>query len=194
MAMRRVLSSATLMESEEALTGPILEEKNIVGDLSASRIKSYLERPTVQTYEEDLIQDNRKTPSAFSEFTKPKEKLIALMPASTSFPRTFIASESWEGYVIKTFNYYFSARITDLTEEEPDEDIEILYKDISTDDRKLIKPGAIFDWHVGNENDRGTIRRISIIRFRRLPRWSKSELTKATEIKEKIKDLLTSGE
>ena len=193
MAMRRVINTVTLMEYEDALTGPISEDKNIMGELSVPRIKSYFQEPTVQSDAEDSIQDDTKTISSFLEFTKPKEKLVALRPTSTSISRTFKASESWEGYVINTFKYFFTARITDINEEEPDEDIEILYKDISSDEKKLIKPGAVFDWHVGNENDRGTVRRISVIRFRRLPRWTKSDLEKASNIKEKIKALLTSG-
>ncbi len=115
---------------------------------------------------------------------------IAIAPKIKYRPITFNAEYRYEGYVIDVYEYYFSARITDINDKEPDEDVEIFKKDVSEDDRKLIQPGSIFYWHIGYENDNGTIKRSSILKFRRLPRWSHGDLLKAKKLEKEYNEFL----
>ena len=66
----------------------------------------------------------------------------------------------------------FGASIFDLTDENrPMESAVFLLEDISPDDHALVVPGAVFYWFIGYEKSRlGQVRRVSQIRFRRLPR------------------------
>lgn len=102
-----------------------------------------------------------------------------------------VALQKWEGMVTNIGGNSFFARLKDLENESPEEEIEITLKDVSEDDKDLVQPGAIFYWSVGYEtSSTGTTKRSSVIRFRRLPAWTASDLAeikkKATEIRRAI--------
>ncbi len=83
------------------------------------------------------------------------------------------------------------ARLQDLTEKGPEEEAEFPIEEVSDEDRKFIKSGAIFYWNIGYLDSRtGQRRRVSIIRFRRLPAWRKEEISasqiEALKIRETI--------
>lgn len=73
----------------------------------------------------------------------------------------------------------FWARLADGTATMPDEEVEIPLEEVSSDDWPLIVPGALFTWNIGREKRDGQIRRVSEIRFRRMIRFSRSDVERA---------------
>lgn len=105
-----------------------------------------------------------------------------IMPKGASPDRrVFRLLQLWEGTVTKLTGEDFSALLTDKTcPTNPQEIVVIDREEVPNDDLRLIKPGAIFYWSIGYEDEPGRPRRrISQIRFRRLPGWSRRELERA---------------
>lgn len=104
-----------------------------------------------------------------------------------NFPRikpthqdSFVSLQKWEGIVLEVKKGYFLARLIDLTHEGPDEEAELPMEEITDQDKDLVKPGAIFYWNIGYLDRRSGQRiRASVIRFRRLPKWSRDEIKAA---------------
>jgi|ERR1043166_3552315 hypothetical protein len=96
-------------------------------------------------------------------------------------PRSkFLPLQKWEGTVLKIRKDSFICRLTDLNRKGLHEEAEIPIEEVPTTDRPLIELGAVFYWNIGYlDNEVGQRIRASIIRFRRLPVWTKSEIDKA---------------
>lgn len=74
----------------------------------------------------------------------------------------------------------FSVKLVDLSGDEPDEEAEVDFEEVSADERSLIAVGAVFLLHIGYATSEGGQRsRTSILRFRRLPVWTEAELSSA---------------
>ncbi len=94
----------------------------------------------------------------------------------------FHALQRWEGVVTMIEDETFVARLTDLTHEGSDEEVELPLSDIPNDDEDLLEEGAVFYWAIGYRDEAsGQRQRVSTLRFRRLPVWSTSELRAARE-------------
>jgi len=103
----------------------------------------------------------------------------------------FILLQKWEGIVTQVKKDSFFARLTDLSEEGPDEEAEFPVEEIPASDRKLVTPGAVFYWCIGYlDTVHGQRIRASAVRFRRLPVWTKEELGKARLEAQATRDLL----
>jgi hypothetical protein len=99
----------------------------------------------------------------------------------------FISLQKWEGVVLAVLSDSFLARLVDLTRTGPDEEAEFPLDEVSEEDRPLIRPGAIFYWNIGYHNSySGQRTRTSIIRFRRLPAWTREEIEAATREAERL--------
>ncbi len=131
---------------KDSQTNPI--EPQTMNEITQERIESFFEDPSVVTDEKKADRNKRDTMSQ-SMTRKDKTPPLAFVPRTDYHPRTFSSLQRWEGYVVEVHEEYFVARITDLDEEHEDEEIEVMYTDISEDDMKLIRPGAIFNWHIG---------------------------------------------
>ena len=105
----------------------------------------------------------------------------------------FILLQEWEGYVQTVSDEKFTASLFDLTNrrEIEDEEADFSIDDLTEDDKKLLKPGAVFRWLIGYRSIGGTKERISKTVFRRLPQWTKSDFkaakAKAEDIANRIK-------
>lgn len=94
----------------------------------------------------------------------------------------FHALQRWEGVVSAIEEETFVARLTDLTSEGPDEEVELPLADVPSEDRDLLEAGAVFYWAIGYRDEAsGQRQRVSALRFRRLPVWSAGELRAARE-------------
>lgn len=94
----------------------------------------------------------------------------------------FHALQRWEGVVTMIEDETFVARLTDLTSEGVDEEVELPLSDIPHDDEDLLEEGAVFYWAIGYRDEAsGQRQRVSALRFRRLPVWSASELRAARD-------------
>lgn len=91
--------------------------------------------------------------------------------------------QSWEGVVLQVKDDTFSVRLVDLSGDRAEEEMELETQELSDFDLELLEPGAIFYWTVGYrvKLPRGARERVSQIRFRRLPAWSRSEIAAAEE-------------
>ncbi len=88
--------------------------------------------------------------------------------------------QKWRGVVLEVSDESFLARLVDMESPAPDEEAEILKREISDEDLQLIEPGAVFYWNIGYQVDpSGQRKRASVIRFRRLPIWTPKELSDA---------------
>lgn len=97
--------------------------------------------------------------------------------------RKFQLLQSWEGRVEEIKGEDFIATLLDKTDPtNPEEGVELSLHEVSEEDQNLVRPGAVFYWSIGYEDSPGFPRqRISKIRFRRLPGWTKQEVKTAEE-------------
>ena len=99
----------------------------------------------------------------------------------------FISLQKWEGVVVEVLSDSFLTRLVDLTRTGPDEEAGFPVDEVSEEDRPLIRPGAIFYWNIGYHNSySGQRTRTSIIRFRRLPAWTREEIEAAKREAERL--------
>ena len=101
--------------------------------------------------------------------------------------------QEWEGVVTSITDSSFSAALVDVTagSKESSEIAEFPIEEVSEEDQKLLRDGAIFRWVIGYQrSSTGTKRRVSELVFRRLPAWREVELRKSRErAKNIIKDI-----
>jgi hypothetical protein len=104
---------------------------------------------------------------------------------------SFVSLQKWEGVVLAVEHDSFLARLIDLTQGGTEEEAEFSLDDISEEDKPLLKPGAIFYWNIGYHDSRtGQRRKVSEIRFRRLPAWTSKEIEAAKREAIRLRDLI----
>lgn len=117
--------------------------------------------------------------------TKRFEELIGPAPQIENPKRVWRLRprQMWEGTVVEIANGGFVARITDMTNpENPDEQATFELSEVSPEDRDLIRPGSSFYWTVGTERSpAGQVRNVTMVQFRRLPRYTNSSVQRATK-------------
>ena len=99
-------------------------------------------------------------------------------------PRTsFRTLQAWEGVVTAVAEGSFAVRLRDLVSKMADEEADVSFDEVSDDERELVKAGAVFLLHVGYATSEGGQRsREAILRFRRLPVWTDTELATAGSV------------
>ncbi|MFA7386634.1 MAG: hypothetical protein WCZ87_03120, partial [Thiohalobacteraceae bacterium] len=127
--------------------------------------------------------------SPTSPVKQPRVPDQILLPRIEESKFAFRLLQRWDGEVQLVNNGSMTAIIRDQTNpENPHEQVEISLDEIPADDHALIMPGAVFYWSIGYAEGPGKPReRVSRIRFRRLPAWTRAELNAAQE---RIKGLL----
>jgi len=98
----------------------------------------------------------------------------------------FETLQKWEGYVTYVKKDSFIAKLVDLTNHIPDEEVEIGFEEIAKEDIELVEPGAVFYWNIGYHERHSGRERSSLIRFRRLPVWSQDEIN-SDKLRAKVK-------
>lgn len=89
----------------------------------------------------------------------------------------FVPLQRWEGVVLEVEGEHFSARLTNLTADGPLEEAQLQLIDVADEDLDLVQRGAVFYWSIGYMNSSsGQRSRVSTLRFRRLPVWSREEI------------------
>jgi hypothetical protein len=102
----------------------------------------------------------------------------------------------WEGTVTEVLQNGFVAVLRDKTNPtNPDEQATFDFdnSELSADDFTMVNPGASFYWIIGNERTAaGQVKNVSMVQFRRLPRWTQRNLervaTRARQIRELFQD------
>lgn len=108
----------------------------------------------------------------------------------------FQVLQQWEGEVTAISRDRFTAIIRDRTNRsQPDEEVELPVEEVSPDDRALLELGAVFYWNIGRERTAyGQVKRVSEIRFRRLPMWTKQDLRAIESEAKELRKLFRDGE
>lgn len=108
----------------------------------------------------------------------------------------FQVLQQWEGEVTAISQDRFTAIIRDRTNRtQPDEEVELPLEEVSPSDRELLEVGAVFYWNIGRERTPyGQVKRVSEIRFRRLPMWTKQDLRAIEDEARELRDLFRDGE
>jgi hypothetical protein len=90
--------------------------------------------------------------------------------------------QSWEGVVLEVSEDSFTVRLADVAGEHADEEVTLDQEELSDFDLELLEPGAILYWTIGYLRRQGGSReRVSRMRLRRLPAWTKRQLQEAQE-------------
>ena len=103
---------------------------------------------------------------------------VLQFPSRPQITHKFNVLGKWEGTVSSIEGEEFDAVIHDLRDASfPEEKATFSVQEVPDADKSLIVPGAVFYWNIGYEtNVNGQKKRVSIIRFRRLPAWTRSEI------------------
>jgi hypothetical protein len=176
-------------------SGTIDSEINFILPGSDSQINRFLrtyepkeEQKEFSTVDHDLEESGflakSEQPFLFYELTSPVKI------------DKFNSLQKWEGCVTKVTKDSFFANLVDLTNSDiPEEEVEIPIKEIVQEDIELIRPGAVFYWNIGYYDKTSGRLRSSLIRFRRLPLWTKNEInlakSKAEELSKSINAITT---
>jgi hypothetical protein len=93
-------------------------------------------------------------------------------------PRRIRILQQWEGVVSDVGTRDFTADLNSLTDPKaPGLTGEISLEEVSDSDRTLVEQGAVFYWVIGyDKSPTGQVTRISEIRFRRSPEWTRRKL------------------
>ena len=175
-----------------------------MSELSTNYDPSFLSPPTNNTLQEDqedvvtpnILSDSNATPDTMDDKLIKK---IAEIYKPVLYPKfeppiqeMFIPLQKWEGTVQQVADDYFEALLVDQTDKKnQDEVAEFMLDEVSDADLDLVKPGSIFYWNIGYEiSPAGQRKRASIIRFRRLPKWSAHEIEMAKNDAKRTRDIL----
>ncbi|MDX2143425.1 MAG: hypothetical protein SFV19_08725 [Rhodospirillaceae bacterium] len=93
-----------------------------------------------------------------------------------------VVIKKWEGVVerVSEKDAFFVAKLVDTSTEShlPTEIAEFPLSSLSSSDRELLRPGAVFYWIVGSRTlPYGTVENVNRLTFRRLPQWTEKELS-----------------
>ena len=136
----------------------------------------------VSTITSTYVTSGRPTTDLEANPRTPRLAHLIPPPSPVEAPHEAIISlQEWEGVVLQVNEETFLARVVDQTGEHPEEEIELPKDDLSPFEIDLLEKGAIFYWTIGYRQrlPRGQRERISRIRLRRLPAWSRAELAAA---------------
>lgn len=119
----------------------------------------------------------------------PSETILSTIQniESTPFHNSITLLQQWECVVEWVEDEKFGAKLCDLTNpDNPTEGAVFFNEEIFREELHLICPGAVFYWNIGYEDSGRGRKWVSIIQFRRLPAWTKKEIS---EIKKQAKKL-----
>ena len=166
----------------------LIIDRDFSKKLPRETVDSYLSKKSFESEEKYVNTDITKETHIVPEKGREPIPLFELKPYK---PDYFLSLQKWECSVFEVMKDNFIAKLVDLTEPGPDEQAEIPLEEVSPEDLDLIVPGAIFYWNIGYEDEsNGQRKRTSIIRFRRLPAWSQSEIKEAQKEAEKFRKSL----
>jgi len=112
-------------------------------------------------------------------------------PASSP-ERQFKLLQHWEGVADEIGENSFWATLSDLTNpDSPEEYAELPLAEVAPADLEILKPGAVFYWSIGYETTpAGTRRRVSEVRLRRNPTWTRRAIENLGSEAERLATLL----
>ncbi len=107
--------------------------------------------------------------------------VVTWSPPTYLDPDQFRVDAAFDGTILEVGGDSFIARLVNkLDENDVQEDAEFAFDEVSKADRSLIRLGAMFYWFIGRtEKPHGQQSNTSLLRFRRLPAWTESDVIAA---------------
>lgn len=171
--------------SNYAVGQELLESPNLIRERLASDRKVGSSRP-----DRTDLPTPRYDEHDFHYKAPPRLDYRLPLPSHPSFE----VLQRWEGTVLEIGQDDFSARLRDLTNIGIDEETSLFKEDLSQDDKRLLKPGAIFYLNIGYQTSvTGQRIRGLTIRFKRLPKWSADDILDAWNHSQKRLSRLVRG-
>jgi hypothetical protein len=171
-----------LSSDSNLVNGTFRAEINITVASALATIDATL--ATIKTPESKPLSENSPNSSERFALPLPASYTSAIRTRDVDLPSVAVTvTRRLEGSVLCIYDDgIFDAKLTNLTDDSLDVTGEFCVEDLSDDDRSLLAPGAIFYFTEGREHKSGgRIRRASDVRFLRLGRWSKEEITDLLE-------------
>ena len=137
--------------------------------------------------------EDKSTSTAVTVLSEaPMAPRVVRLPQSNSEPECrYDVRQKWEGVVKWCTETEFGVVLRDLTHPNaPDEEVTLSLDEVSSEDIPLLQPGAVLYWSIGYEISRGQKKRVSTIRFRRQPAWSRREVLRVKERAKQLKEFL----
>lgn len=153
-------------------------------------VKQVKENEEIQLIPFPIIEGKQSTPNqpVFEDANTKRGTIPYLKPIKTQ--SKFIALQKWEGFVLDVGEETFTARLVDLKNRGIEEEAEIYITEITEEDYPLLKPGAVFYWSIGHfDHYSGQRFNTGMIRFRRLPGFSRREIDLAQKKAQEIRQL-----
>lgn len=112
-----------------------------------------------------------------AERRESRSSLVLLPEKPAPVREIFLARQRWEGVVTHVGLEDFEAELRDLTDSSKGiVDGTFPFDEVAEEDRDLLRTGATFYWTIGYQRTGGAQRRVSEIRFRRLPAWTRADV------------------
>jgi hypothetical protein len=125
--------------------------------------------------------DLGQTTLTFSEpvIERDAENLTVAEPLAEKQREPLEILQRWDGVVIAVGGETFRARLFDRSTATPEIEADVYISDVATQDRDLLRPNAVFYWHMGYRDPAGDRERVSKIRFQRLPAKTEMDIARA---------------
>jgi hypothetical protein len=180
----------TYQAGQEDTMSPALDPTALGQDIAVGRRRFIIpSRPSEEHGEISSSHRNADT----TEGPSPLEPARVLrVPRAQAARQHFILLQRWEGTVTNVHVEEFSAVLRDLSRAaSPEEQASFPLDEVPDADRSLLVPGAVFYWTIGYEVTlTGTRKTVSMLRFRRLPAWSESDLRRIRADADRFQTLL----
>lgn len=164
--------------SLQTVSTPVLagfESADESARFSASVLLPEQQPLSLQSFPTETLSDSETSDAPFPQVGEVRP-IVLPRPAPPTYQ--FELLQQWEGTVLSVREDEFDAELSDRTGRATDLEIATFpLEEVSESDRDLVVSGAVFYWSIGFEVARsGQKRRVSLIRFRRLPTWTVTEL------------------
>lgn len=128
------------------------------------------------------IEDHLHLPSeeaSFERFDIPEIKKYPPFDYKNYFTKT----QNWICHVTDIYDKTFKAKLEEINSPYSTYEIaEFDIDEIDENDKELFRVGAIFYWSVGFEYRNGTKSRNALMRFKRLPQWTTTDIDSAKDL------------
>lgn len=182
---RRGVATGTSVDAPNGLTTRVSPPDELIGEPNPTK------QDSDSTRSDESAQYARSITSSQSVGV-PMPEVIPAILAIPAIPAdySFDMRGQWEGAVTEVGTDEFSVVLSDILNPGAEEyDAVFSLEEVADEDRDLLTEGAILYWTIGYEQRRGQRRRISEVRFRRLPAWSRADLARVEKASRELDDL-----
>ena len=148
----------------------------------------------IDSIEDKILHRKKLTDEAKTALESDEEESFKEIPKINRLPffnyySYFKKSQNWIGFVEEITQDEFRAKLIDESSPETYEVASFDKEEVSPNDRDFLKPGAVFYWSVGFENNNGQISKKSLIRFKRSVDFTRDDVD---EIADQSSELMNS--